>query len=82
MMPGMGGLDPQKMGQIQAVSKDIKGVIKVDKKAGTILLTLSSETTGGMEFIPNLVTQLSQALATQLTAFFSIQGRIIEVESE
>ena len=73
------GLDPQKMAQVQAVSRHIAGEVRIDYKEGTIVLSLSSEEESAQMLIPSLVGQLGEALAVQLSAFFSIQGEIVEV---
>lgn len=78
-MVGLGGIDPQKLAQVQAVSKDIKAVIRVDYGEDVVRLSFSSETPEGQDLIPHLLEQFSTALAQQLSSFFAIQGEIVEV---
>lgn len=78
-MMGLGGVDPRQLAQVQAVSKDIKAVIRVNYMENVMQLSLSSETSEGQAFIPQLLEQFSNALAQQLSSFFAIQGEIVEV---
>ena len=73
------GIDPTKLAAIQEVSKFIKAVIKVDYKARSVELTLSATDPEAAKLIDSLVDQLSSALAQQLSAFFAIDGEIVEV---
>lgn len=77
MMPGM--VDPKKIAQMQAVSQYIKGLIRIDYKENSIHVTMTSEHPEAAVLVPELIGQLGEALAQQLSAFFAIKGEIIEV---
>jgi len=74
----MMGIDPKQLAQMQAVSKDIQGVINVDYKGGTVMVTLSSDVPEAKALVPQLLEQFSSALAQQLSSFFAIKGEIVE----
>lgn len=78
-MFGLGGVDPQKLAEIQTVSKDVRAEIRIDYGENAVRLFFSSETPGGQALIPQLLDQFSTALASQLSSFFAISGEIIEV---
>lgn len=78
MFPGL-GVDPTKLAQVQHLSKHVKGTITVDYGAETVLLFLESEVPEARTLIPQLLQQFSEALATQLTAYFAIEGQILEI---
>lgn len=81
-MMGLGGIDPQKLAEVQQVSKDVKAVIRVDYKEQTVQLFFSADTADAQVLVPQLLEQFSGALAQQLSSFFAIQGEIIEVGKE
>lgn len=78
MLPGM-GVDPEKMAQMQAVSQHINGLIRVDYKAQSVTITMSSSQPEAVALIPELLSQLAGSLAQQFSSFFAIKGEIIEV---
>jgi len=73
------GLDPEKMAKVQAVSGKIDGEIRIDYAEGTLTLALSTLDEEAAKLIPSLIAQLGESLATQLSAFFSISGELVEV---
>lgn len=77
----MGSLDPQKMAQVQKVSGNIKGIIKVDYKEKSMTMTLATTDEDAQKLVNGLLEQMSEALATQLQAFFAINGEIREVNT-
>jgi len=77
----LGGLNPEQMAKVQAVSGKIKAGIKVDYYNNTFALGLSSEDPEAAALIPNLIKQFSEALAQQLSTFFQIKGEIVETGS-
>jgi len=74
----LGQIDPKKMATMQELSKHIDGKIIIDYVAGTVNVELSSSKPEAVAIIPMLVGQFGEALAQQLSAFFAIQGEIIE----
>lgn len=78
VLPGM-GIDPQKMAQMQEVSRNISSVIRIDHAANTITVKMSSNEPQAIALIPSLIEQFARALAQQLSAFFAITGEIIDV---
>lgn len=78
VFPGM-GVDPQKLAQMQRVSQYIDGLIRVDYKEQTVSIKLSSGVPDAKALIPQLLSQFSEALAQQLSAFFAVKGEIVEV---
>jgi len=78
VFPGM-GVDPAKIAEMQKISQYIDGVIRIDYATKTVALTLSSVNPEASDILPDLLSQLGGALATQLQAFFAIRGEIVEV---
>ncbi len=76
------GVNPQQLMEMQKVSKDIKGVIKINFKENTVQLFLSSDVPDAQALIPQLLEQFSGALAQQLSSFFAIKGELIETGKE
>ena len=69
MIPGM-GVSPEQQAAMQAVSKFIKGEIRVDYAECTVNLKLSSSNPEAVAILPDLVGQLGQALAEIVSAGF------------
>ena len=78
MLPGM-GIDPQKLARVQAVSQFIEAKVTVDFNKGSVLLELSSDNPAAVALIPEVMSQFSSALATQLHSYFAIEGEILEI---
>jgi len=78
MFPGM-GVKPEQIAKVQAVSKYIKGSIRINYPENTIQLTLTSDMEEAKKLIPNMMNQFAENLATQLSSFFAIEGEIVEV---
>lgn len=76
MMP----VDPAQLAKIQETSCHLKGQIDVKYKDDMLCLTLSSEEPNAKMIIPNMLDQLANGLATQLSAFFKITGKITEID--
>lgn len=74
----MGGVSPEQMAAVQAVSQYIKGVMTIDFAEESIHIVLDASTEEAKALVPGLLDQLTEALATQLKAFFAIEGKIIE----
>lgn len=72
------GIDPTKLAQTQAVTKNIAGVIVVDYAKKLVELRFSTTDPAAAQVLPGLMEQFSRALAQQLNTFFAIQGKIIE----
>lgn len=73
------GIDPKKLAEVQAVSKDIKGKIVVDFEENKIALHLLADTPEAQAMVHPLLNQFANALAQQLSAFFAIAGEIEQV---
>ena len=76
MFPGM--VDPQKLAEMQTVSKYIYAKIRVDYAIRTVSVELSSSVPAAAELIPELLEQFAPALAQQFTTMFAIEGEITE----
>ena len=76
------GLDPEKMAKVQAVSGKIDAEVRLDYNENKLILGLTTTDADAAELIPSLISQLGEALATQLSAFFAIQGEIVEVSKK
>lgn len=76
------GLDPTKLAQMQAVSKNIKARIEIDYTTNVTTLAFTTDDPAAAALIPNLMEQFSGALATQLSTFFSITGELVETGKE
>ncbi len=76
MLPGM--MDPQKLAEMQTVSKYIYAKIGVDYATSTVSVQLSSNVPAAVELIPELLEEFAPALAQQFATMFAIEGEIIE----
>lgn len=74
-----GNLDPKKMAQVQKISSQIDGEVKVDYRTKTITIKLDTQDQQAMVIVQQLLSQFSVAIATQLNSFFAIKGRFVEV---
>jgi len=80
VFPGMGmGVKPEQIAKVQAVSKLIKGLIRINYPENTVQLILSSDMEDAKKLIPGMMSQFAENLAVQLSSFFAIQGEIVEV---
>ncbi len=70
-------VNPEHLKAVQAVSHHIKGKITIDHGAPSVLVVLSTENEEAKLLLPNLVAQLGDALAVQLTTYFAIDGEIV-----
>jgi len=78
MFPGL-GVDPQRIAEMQTVSKFIFAKIRVDYAVNTASVELSSAVPAAAALIPELLEQFAPSLAQQFATMFAIQGEIIEV---
>jgi len=79
MMPS---INPQDLQKVQEFSKHITGEIRVDYSDCSVKLTLKTNNEQSKIIIPNLLSQFSENLATQMSSFFAIDGEIVEVNKE
>lgn len=75
-------MDPEKMKEVQAISGQIRGEIRVDHKENTINMAFKTENPDAKNMLQRLVPQFAEAMAQQLGAFFNIKGEIIDVNKE
>lgn len=76
VMPGM--IDPQKLADMQKVTRHISGIVRVDYAANTIMVSLSSPVPEAAAVIPSLLSQFADSLAQQFSTYLAIKGQIIE----
>ncbi len=76
----LGGIDPQALAKVQALSKGITAEIEVDYAEKSIKLSFT--TVPGSEdsnqVVDYLVGQFPDNMAKQLSSFFGINGEIVE----
>ncbi len=72
-------INPQQLAAVQAVSHHIKGKITIDYAESSVNVGLTSENEEAKALLPNLISQLAEALAIQLTSYFAIEGNIVEL---
>ena len=78
----MGSIDPEKMKEVQKTSRLIRGVIRIDHREHTINIAFNTQDEGAKKMLGKLIPQFASGLATQLGAFFNIQGEIIDVNKD
>jgi len=74
----MPGINPEQLKKVQAVSQHVSGIIRIDYGQDTVSLNLSASTPEAQQMIPALMDQFASSLATQLSAFFAIKGKIVK----
>ena len=74
-----GGLDPKKMAEVQQTSSKINAEVRILHKEHEIHLKLTPTTPESMNFVKTFLPQFAETMASQLSAFFSINGEIIDV---
>jgi len=77
MIMTLSGIDPQQLVSVQQVTRNIRGVIRVNYMARSMTLQLSSNSPESQDVIASLIDQLSKQLAVQLKSFFQIDGEIV-----
>jgi len=71
-------IDPRQLAVMQQRTHNIKALIKVDYLENAMTLILSTDDPEGASVIPQILEQFSQQLATQLSSFMAMEGKIIE----
>ena len=71
-------VNPEQLAAVQKVSHHIKGKITIDHAAPSVLVELSTNNEEAKLLLPQLIAQLGDALAVQLTSYFAIDGEIVE----
>ncbi len=75
-------MDPEKMKEVQQISGQILGQIRIDHKESSINIAFKTENQDAKNMLKRLVPQFAEAMAQQLGAFFNIKGEIIDVNKE
>lgn len=75
-------IDPKKMAEVQQTSSRINAEVRILHKEHEIHLKLVPTTPESLAFVKNFLPQFAETMATQLSAFFSIKGEIIDVGKE
>ena len=71
-------VNPEQLAAVQKVSHHIKGKITIDHADFSVLVKLSTENEEAKALLPQLIGQLGEALAIQLTSYFAIDGEIAD----
>lgn len=71
-------VDPAQLAAMQQRTRNITPLIRVDYKAQTLTLSLTTEDPEGAQMIPQILGQFAQQLATQLDSFMAMKGKIVE----
>lgn len=77
-----GNMDQEKMKEVQRTSGLIRGEIRIDHKLQSINIAFFTRDEDAKKMLKKLIPSFSEALATQLGAFFNIKGEIIDVNKE
>lgn len=72
-------IDPKKMAEVQQTSSRINAEVRILHKEREIHLKLIPTDPESANFVKNFLPQFAETMATQLSAFFSIKGEIIDV---
>jgi hypothetical protein len=82
MVNPMKGLDKEGVAKVQAVGSQISGRITVDHLNDILTLEMSSDDPQAKLMIKNILPQFADQMASMLTMFFSIKGRIVDVNKQ
>ncbi len=74
----MMGVNPAQLAEMQKTSQFIKAKVVVDYEEGSVKIGFHSENPEAVALIPSLLDQFTSALASQLSAYFAIDGELIE----
>ncbi len=72
-----GGVDPEKAARVREVTKNITGVITINRKESMITLQLNTSDPNAAKAMDEFLSSFAQMLATQMQTFFGITGKII-----
>ena len=72
-------LDPKKLAEVQQTSSRVNAEVRILHKEHEIRLKFRPTTPESMMFVKNFLPQFAETMASQLSAFFSIKGEIIDV---
>lgn len=72
-------IDPKKMAEVQKTSGRINAEVRILHKTHEIHLKLTPTSPESLTFVKTFLPQFAETMATQLSAFFSIKGEIIDV---
>lgn len=75
-------VDPAQLAAMQQKTRNVKALIRVDYPEKSLTLTLSTEDPEGVPMIPQILEQFSKQLATQLSSFMAMEGKIVESGKE
>lgn len=73
-------VNPEELQRVQLVTSKITGNIRILYRESKLEMVLTSTDEQAKSAIPQILKQMSEALATQMSAFMRITGRIIEVK--
>ena len=71
-------VNQEHLAAVQKVSHHIKGKITIDHAEASVHVALSSDDEEAKALLPQLISQLGDALAIQLTTYFAIEGEIVD----
>lgn len=74
----MMGVNPAQLAKMQEVSRFIKAKVTVEYGKGSVTIQFNSDVPEAVALIPSLLDQFTSALASQLSAYFAIDGELIE----
>ena len=80
MINPMKGLDKGKVAKVQEVGSKISGKITVDHLNDILTLEMDSEDPQAKLMIKNILSQFADQMASLLTMFFGIKGKIVDVD--
>jgi len=77
-----GNLDPQKVAQVQGVSKTINAEIRIHSSEHKLEILLRPTTVESATFVLKFLPNFAENIATQLNTFFGITGEIVDVSKK
>ena len=78
MMPGM--MDPEKLKQAKVVGASVTSLVRVNYETGEFYIKFEPKTAAGKQYIGDLTKQFVTGLIQQLSAFFDMKGKVLEVK--
>jgi len=75
-------VDPAQLAAMQQKTRNIKALIRVDYPAQNLTLSLTTDDPEGAQMVPQILEQFSKQLATQLSSFMAMEGKIVEKHGE
>jgi len=75
----LGGLDQQKTAQVRQIASKVNAEIQIKHQEHEIILSLVPTTPEAQRFLEGFLPQFAEGIATQLSAFFGIKGKIVHI---